>query len=184
MRFNFYPKPDNCESYKDTLFFVKELTGKYPVLRCWSGKQSKPYINKLFATIQKLEDCLQSQKNSVDIHLKFKEEQKQSRIQGKSDFLANLKVGDIFYNSWGYDQTNIDFYQVIDIKGSKITLQSISGKSVPGTQGHMCENVSPVKDSFVGQPFTKIVSGNGIAMRHGCMSKTTETSSHYSSWYA
>lgn len=25
---------------------------------------------------------------------------------------ATVKVGDIFYNSWGYDQTNIDFYVV------------------------------------------------------------------------
>tara|TARA_R100000697_G_scaffold21892_3_gene29324 strand:- start:223 stop:573 length:351 start_codon:yes stop_codon:yes gene_type:complete len=25
----------------------------------------------------------------------------------------NIKVGDIFYRSWGYDQTNIDYYVVI-----------------------------------------------------------------------
>lgn len=28
-----------------------------------------------------------------------------------------VKVGDIFYSSWGYEQTNIDFYQIVDVNG-------------------------------------------------------------------
>lgn len=28
-----------------------------------------------------------------------------------------VKVGDVFYTSWGYDQTNIDFFQVIALCG-------------------------------------------------------------------
>lgn len=28
-----------------------------------------------------------------------------------------IKVGDIFYMSWGYEQTNIDFFQVVALKG-------------------------------------------------------------------
>lgn len=29
--------------------------------------------------------------------------------------MEQIKVGDIFYESWGYDQTNIDFIQVVTI---------------------------------------------------------------------
>ena len=29
-----------------------------------------------------------------------------------------VKVGDLFYISWGYEQTNVNFYQVIDLKGT------------------------------------------------------------------
>lgn len=28
-----------------------------------------------------------------------------------------VHVGDIYYTSWGYDQTNVDFYQVVTLKG-------------------------------------------------------------------
>ena len=28
-----------------------------------------------------------------------------------------VKVGDLFYISWGYEQTNVDFFQVIELKG-------------------------------------------------------------------
>lgn len=28
-----------------------------------------------------------------------------------------VKVGDIFYMSWGFEQTNLDFFQVVELKG-------------------------------------------------------------------
>lgn len=39
---------------------------------------------------------------------------------GKTEEMSNkfgVKVGDIFYASWGYDQTNVDFFQVIKLVG-------------------------------------------------------------------
>lgn len=36
--------------------------------------------------------------------------------------MNKIQIGDIFYNSWGYEQTQVDFYEVIRI--------SPSGKSV------------------------------------------------------
>lgn len=29
-----------------------------------------------------------------------------------------VKLGDLFYSSWGYEQTNVDFFQVVEIVGS------------------------------------------------------------------
>jgi hypothetical protein len=52
--------------------------------------------------------------------------------QMKTDFIKNqkanfkLELGSIFYESWGYDQTNIDFYQVVNINKSKITLREVN----------------------------------------------------------
>ena len=34
-----------------------------------------------------------------------------------------MKVGDIFYTSWGYDQTNIDFAQIVEISPSGKTVK-------------------------------------------------------------
>jgi len=34
--------------------------------------------------------------------------------------MENIRVGDVVYTRWGYDQTNIDYYQVVD-KTGKIT---------------------------------------------------------------
>ena len=35
----------------------------------------------------------------------------------KKAWKHNLKIGDIFRASWGYDQTNIDYYEVIKLVG-------------------------------------------------------------------
>ena len=37
-------------------------------------------------------------------------------------------VGDIFYSSWGYDQTNVDFYQVVKTTPKTIALKKIDKK--------------------------------------------------------
>ena len=37
-----------------------------------------------------------------------------------------IKVGDIFYMSWGYEQTNVDFFRVKELKGkTQVVLQEV-----------------------------------------------------------
>ena len=40
--------------------------------------------------------------------------------------------GDIFYESWGYDQTNVNFYQVIRVTASKAEILPIGSRVVDG----------------------------------------------------
>lgn len=42
--------------------------------------------------------------------------------RSSEEFRRSLRVGDILYSSWGWEQTNIDFYQVIAIRGSAVDL--------------------------------------------------------------
>ena len=44
--------------------------------------------------------------------------------------MTELKVGDVLTSSWGYDQTNVDFYQVIKTTKTMVTLQQIEGTVV------------------------------------------------------
>lgn len=41
-----------------------------------------------------------------------------------------LKVGDVIYNSWGYDQTNIDFYVIVKTTANYVWTQPIACESV------------------------------------------------------
>ena len=36
-----------------------------------------------------------------------------------------VKLNDIFYSSWGYDQTNIDFYQVIEVLPNSVKVVAL-----------------------------------------------------------
>ena len=43
---------------------------------------------------------------------------------------SKIKEGDIFYSSWGYDQTNIDYYKVTKLIGkASVELVPIESRS-------------------------------------------------------
>lgn len=62
-----------------------------------------------------------------------------------------VHVGDIFYISWGYDQTNIDFFQVVKVSGKHtITLKALD--VVAGLASSWSGLTRPIRDSFRKSP--------------------------------
>lgn len=55
-----------------------------------------------------------------------------------------MTIGKIFYSSWGYEQTNIDFYKVIEVSksGKTFTLKKI-GSQIVKVDGYCVEEVIP-----------------------------------------
>lgn len=62
-----------------------------------------------------------------------------------------FKVGDCLYQSWGYDQTNIDFFEVVEVLPKSVKIRPISQIMVKGSGGFMCENVMPDKGNYTGE---------------------------------
>lgn len=56
------------------------------------------------------------------------------------------KIGDILSSSWGYDQTNRDYYQVVRVTPAKVALRKIKTEVV--VYGDSSDEVRPVKDAF------------------------------------
>ena len=51
-----------------------------------------------------------------------------------------VKIGDIFNMSWGYDQTNVNFFKVTRMTPKGVYVREISSKGA-GNEGMMCQNV-------------------------------------------
>ena len=83
-------------------------------------------------------------------------------LGSREDALRELRdaptptIGDVLYTSWGYDQTNIDFYQVVAIKGSSVVVRKIRKEYLP-SQSRTTDLVAPVLGAFVGPPMTRRV---------------------------
>ena len=78
-------------------------------------------------------------------------------------------IGSFFVSSYGYDQTNINFYQVVGYTASKrsIRLQPVANKIVNYT-GPMSENVVPNEALPRGGVMTKRLNpgyGSGMCVR-------------------
>lgn len=111
-----------------------------------------------------------------------------AKAEKKNKF--GVKVGDVFCNAWGWEQTNVDFWQVIKLKGTtQIVLKAINReyRAIAPMQGM----VKPVKDSFTshyeGEIIRKTVKGTEenpyCNMNHGLLTLTTWDSEHHETSY-
>jgi hypothetical protein len=121
----------------------------------FAGKSQKPLWHIQFRTqsnrIEEIRKTIEARKQVL--------ESKRQRQEEKNNFVHGLKPGDIMVCSWGYDQTNIDYYQVTEVRGKNVVLREIS-KKVVGDSGGSSERVMPVPDSFIGEPLLKRPSGS------------------------
>lgn len=103
----------------------------------------------------------------------------------------SIKVGTILHHSWGWEQTNCDYYQVISVTAHTITVRAIGDSTVLGSSySHgMADMRLAVADSFSGEPITLKASSAGIsnksggALSHGSIS-VWDGKPNYCSWYA
>ncbi len=84
------------------------------------------------------------------------------------------KVGDILYSSWGYDQTNIEFFKVVKVSEFSVWIQEI-GKKVVEVTGWAHQNVVPV-DSPEYQVRNWDVAGEYITKTHPIQRKKIQPS--------
>lgn len=114
-----------------------------------------------------------------------KEERKVARAAARKEAQESVKEGDIFVASWGWEQTNVDAYQVVDKKGATVTLRAIGLRTIEGSEAYMSDRVVPVPNAFIGEAFTKRITGRGINITE-CQYATPaeEGKDFYRSWYA
>lgn len=63
----------------------------------------------------------------------------------------SVTVGDIFCCSWGYDQTNIDYYEAVAIsKTGRVKLQMIASQCIE--QKETTDVLAPVPGAYISEP--------------------------------
>jgi hypothetical protein len=144
-------------------------------------------FNYVFGSFERMNQYLEEFLAGIERAKKVKEERKLERAAQRAAAKVATNVGDIFVASWGYEQTNVDAYQVVEKKGATVTLREIALQTVEGSMvSHgMADQVVPVKDEFIGAPFKKRLTGRGInidSVRYA--SPMGERESFYRSWYA
>jgi len=130
--------------------------------------------------------------NFIANHLKAKEAKVKRKEETKvraAALAANVKVGDIFVNSWGWEQTNIDYFQVVAKPTAKtVIVREIALERVEGTEqphGMACD-VRPVPNEFIGEEMKKRIDNyGGFKVNSFSSARPTEANKkHYMSWYA
>jgi len=106
------------------------------------------------------------------------------RAQEQAENRGKYTVGTILCNSWGYEQTNIDYYQVTKCSksGATVEVRPIASKHIANT-GFMSDTVGPNPGAFTGEAFKKRVTAYGVQFAHGwtsiCKADDTHNATHY-----
>ncbi len=128
-----------------------------PTAMMWKPKAIKPFINYYYKSIDDREKSIKGKIESFILDRANTKKRTQER-KGTPEMLKQIEVGTIFNYSWGYDQTNQDYFQVTQLKGQFVVIREIAS-GMTGT-GQYCSNsghVMPIKNEFTGNALRKKV---------------------------
>lgn len=130
----------------------------------FSGKRTKPDFNYRFRSIEQADRYQESWYQGLVRRATAKAEQKAERA-AKLAQPHPLAVGDVLVASWGYEQTNYDYYQVTRLVGKQsVEIRSIAKQAKESS--FMQGDCVPLKGAFKGEPMVKRVGENGTVKVH------------------
>lgn len=130
-----------------------------PCLRAFYGKQSKPLMNFYYKNEEQRAEALKEFIADREACEKIKAERKAMDKEFRSVSSEKVNVGDIFKASWGYDQTNIDYFQIVEKNKSMVVIREIAAKR--RSTGDMTGVSTPDPNNFISEPIKKRLNAYG-----------------------
>lgn len=111
----------------------------------FSGKRQKPDFHYNFKDVHRRSEYVQKWYEGI----KATAARKATAREEKKAWKHSVKVGDIFRCSWGYDQTNVDYYEVVAVRGTLVDVRPITQQSED--TGWLQGKCVPVPGDFIGE---------------------------------
>lgn len=147
-----------ADKASDAVAYVYADRDQAPCALVFFGKQSKPIWRYRFRSVadreKRIGEAFASRRARHAAH-------DQRRAERAAE-THKLQVGHILKSSWGYEQTNVDFYQVTAVISAKMVeirpIASTTGKDMCS----MSRSVLPVLNAFTGDPMRKRAGKGGV----------------------
>jgi len=153
----------------------------------FQGKRKKPTWHFVFESLERLFSRIDKEvETTIEAHKQRAERKAKEKLEAVENRAA-VKVGDVFSTNWGFDQTNVEFYQVVEKpSAATVVVREIGRVTTDEPSGYDSEYCKPDVDAFVG-PTRKARLDKYGGFKAGYDQWATKTSpdkSHYRSWYA
>ncbi len=157
-----------------------------PCFRLFLKDIPKPLYAYRFKSVDEREKSILTYSEHLNKISQEKENYKKQKMEERKNFTPSVAKGTVFVSSWGYEQTNVDFYEVLEVKGKTVKLVGIGAERVAGSEGHDCCELravpgTPLKNS---EPFKKqVLFGDRIKMNSYASAYVWDGKPKYCSWY-
>lgn len=132
---------------------VEYEKGGLPHLIGFHGRAQKPDFHYRYRTVAERQETARRHFNRWRDNEDYARREREKPMQ--------LGVGDVLKASWGYEQTNVDYYEVTRVVGkASVEIRQIAAEHVEW--GDMRGKSVPVPGQFVGEPMVKRVSGDSV----------------------
>lgn len=149
-----------ADKQSDAVAYVYERGGK-PLAAIFYGNRAKPIAHYSYRNEERRAQAIADAFNSRRAALAHKIKQQAERKAWANPY----KVGDLFRRSWGYDQTNIDWYEVVDVRGKMLMVREIQQERV--STGWMQGKTTPQPGKFrEGAPRKCLAQDGRIKINH------------------
>lgn len=135
-----------------TMVFTQK-TGEHFIAVGFKGKATKYAFNNRFKT----DEHRMSHVNAFIAEDKKRHAQKEAERAERKAFVPSCVVGDVLVGSYGWEQTNPHFYQVISIKNKTVVLRELKQDKQYSSSSSMAGKTYPLLNQFDGEEFKKIV---------------------------
>ncbi|HTR86217.1 MAG TPA: hypothetical protein VMI56_17165 [Reyranella sp.] len=166
LTFSRYIPADSTEhkdEQSDAVVYLFERAGK-PCAIGYHGKANRQDFHYNYRSTERREQHVEEFFATRRARLANRKEQRADRAA----FVHDYKVGDIFRTCWGYDQTNVEFFEVTEVKGKHLILREVAQARVE--TGFMCGRCVPQSGQFKGEPLRRLATRHGVridGVRHG-----------------
>jgi len=144
----------------DTIAYLFTTPRGNPAAVVYVGKGTKPYSHYSYRSEARRE---------ADLRAIFEGQAK--RTQAKAERAAEkrawvnpYKVGDLFNRSWGYDQTNVNWYEVTAVRGKALEVREIG--QLRSDTGNMSGKCVPEPGRYIGEPQRCMAQPGRIKINH------------------
>lgn len=158
-----------ADKHSDAVAYIYTNKKGLPAAAVFFGKQAKPVAYEAFRTedarAKRVAGLFAARKQHNDMVKGWRNERKQPH---------GLQVGDVFSTCWGYDQTNVEHYEITALNGSTMaTVRQIAAHRVE--TGYMSGKCSPDFGNFIGEPQRVKLSKSGFSVDGHHASKVAVT---------
>ncbi len=134
--------------------------GEFATVKAYKGRQSRAAFFLAFRSPEQRDAHLSAYVERETAVEAYKQERQQAR--------HGLAVGDILYAVWGYEQTNVTFYEVIRVPSERsATVQQIEADITEDGQGGMSGTSMPRQGVFTPNSTPETRRASGLHMLGG-----------------
>jgi hypothetical protein len=159
----------------------------------WLGKSAKPAFHFTFRTVERQAEYIATWLADRTTSFLAEDTRKAEKKARRATWEHGLTVGTILHYSWGYDQTQADFWQVVAVQGKAVLVREIQSRMVEGGGTAMAGYCLPCPGEWLNEepPVRKIPQPSSakdgdchLKMYCGHAYPCNPTEPQYCSWYA